>query len=175
MMNAKKGNNTMPPQEITYKPETHGAITAIKIFTADDGHTPMATLAFAFGGTATIEWADAKQREIYASGINAYTLMYDVRDKPLSFKDNIKLSLPPHMTKYLSALTKDGHNGAYGYMKTNYDNFSKRELAEIICEFDRALCPGVIHDAGSNEAHNAYQRIVDNVRHTFLEIERRKA
>lgn len=161
--------------EFKYNPTEHGAVNAIKIFTADNGHTPMATLAFAFGGTATIEWANVKQREVYAAGINAYTLMYDERrEKPLSFRDNVKLSLPPHMTKYLNKLTKEEHNEAFGYMKNYYENFSKRELAEIICEFDRTLCPGVIHEADSDEANNAYQRIADNVSRTFLEIERRK-
>ena len=160
--------------EFKYNPTEHGAITAIKIFTADDGHTPMATLAFAFGGTATIEWADAKQREIYASGINAYTLMYDNRDKPLSFKDNVKLSLPPHMREYLNKLTKAGHTSAYGYIKSHYDNFSKRELAYIICEFDRVLCPGVIKEGCSDEADKAYERIAESLIREFLEIERRK-
>ena len=160
--------------EFKYNPTEHGVITAIKIFEGDDGHTPMATLAFAFGGTATIEWANVEQREAYASGINAYTLMYDMREKPLKFADNVKLSLPPHMAKYLNELTKSGHNMAFGYMKNYYENFSKRELAEIICEFDRVLCPGIIHDADSDEANKAYQRIADNVRHTLLKIERRK-
>lgn len=153
--------------EFKYKPETHGAITAIEIFMADDGHTPMATLAFAFGGTATIEWANVEQREVYASGINAYTLMYDKRDKPLAFKDNVKPCCPQHIEDYLSKLNAKGHHGGYAYMQAHYDNFSKYELAQIICQFDAAICPGIIHDSNSVEANVAYQHIVMNIKDIF--------
>lgn len=61
-----------------YNPMTHGAVTAIRIFN-EDGYKPMAELLFAFGGSRIIRWDIAENREEYAAGINAYTLMYDER------------------------------------------------------------------------------------------------
>lgn len=63
-----------------YTPETHGVVTAIRIFLVN-GHKPYANLAFAFGGTTLIEWACVAEREKYAKGINGYTLMIDDRVK----------------------------------------------------------------------------------------------
>lgn len=63
-----------------YTPETHGCITAIRIFN-ESGHIPTAELLFAFGGSRTIRWDIVENREEYASGITAYTLIYDERPK----------------------------------------------------------------------------------------------
>ena len=61
-----------------YNPMTHGIVTAIHIY-LEDGYKPMAELAFAFGGTEIIHWNNVAEREIYAKGINAYTIMCDDR------------------------------------------------------------------------------------------------
>lgn len=63
---------------ICYDPMYDGAITSIRIY-LKDGYQPMAELAFAFGGTFTFEWDRCDFREMFMSGINAYTLMYDTR------------------------------------------------------------------------------------------------
>ena len=63
-----------------YDPREHGAIVAIRIYFVND-LCPMADLAFAYGGMATIEWVNPVQREAYMSGINGYTLIYDERPK----------------------------------------------------------------------------------------------
>lgn len=63
-----------------YEPSKDGAITAIRIYYMND-RTPMADLAFAFGGMATIEWTNVVQRESYKSGINGYTYVFDEREK----------------------------------------------------------------------------------------------
>lgn len=65
----------------TYDPSTHGAIVAMRIFYAEDGMTPMAELVFAFGRSEIIQWNLIAEREMYLSGINAYTLVYDERPK----------------------------------------------------------------------------------------------
>lgn len=62
----------------TYNPTKHGIVTAIRLF-YDNMVTPMAELAFAFGGTITIEWVNVTQRDFFTKGINGYTLMYDTR------------------------------------------------------------------------------------------------
>ena len=67
--------------EEVYSPQTHGAIEAIRIFMDENGITPMAELAFAYGGTATICWVNTYEREIYKDGINGYTYIYDERPK----------------------------------------------------------------------------------------------
>lgn len=64
-----------------YDPPKDGAITAIRIYFMHD-RIPMADLAFAFGGMATIEWTNVVQRENYKSGINGYTYVFDEREKP---------------------------------------------------------------------------------------------
>lgn len=63
-----------------YDPTIHGIVTAVHIY-LEHGYKPMAELAFAFGGTATIHWDNIKEREIYMKGINAYTIMCDDRAK----------------------------------------------------------------------------------------------
>lgn len=63
-----------------YNPTMHGLVTAIRIFN-EDGYKPMAELIFAFGGSRIIRWDIVENREEYAAGINAYTLMYDERAK----------------------------------------------------------------------------------------------
>ena len=63
-----------------YNPTIHGAVVAIRIYFMDD-RNPMADLAFAFGGTVTIEWTNVTQREKYSKGITGYTLIYDLRPK----------------------------------------------------------------------------------------------
>ncbi len=60
--------------------ENKRAVNAIRIYW--DGITPMADLKFAYGEPVTIQWNDAKERAKYANGINAYTLIYDEREKP---------------------------------------------------------------------------------------------
>lgn len=62
----------------TYDPSKQGAITAIRIF-YDDARNSMAELAFAFGGTETIEWTRIDHRNAYEIGINGYTLIFDER------------------------------------------------------------------------------------------------
>lgn len=71
------------PEEVeeVYSPKTHGAIEAIRIFMDENGITPMAELAFAYGGTTTICWVDTYERDIYKDGINGYTYIYDERPK----------------------------------------------------------------------------------------------
>ena len=64
----------------SYDPTKNGAVTAIRIFYGED-RTPMAELAFAFGGTATIEWTNVEMRKKYIEGINGYTFFFDERDK----------------------------------------------------------------------------------------------
>jgi len=63
-----------------YNPSVNGAVVAMRIFFGND-RVPMAELAFAYGGTQTIEWTNVDQRMVYSSGINGYTLIYDERDK----------------------------------------------------------------------------------------------
>lgn len=62
-----------------YNPMKHGVVTAIKIYYADDNSTPMADLAFSFGGKETIQWTNVVQKEEYAKGINGYTFIFDER------------------------------------------------------------------------------------------------
>lgn len=64
----------------SYNPVAHGIVTAIHIY-LENGYQPMAELAFAFGGTQIIHWDDITEREFYAEGINAYTIMFDDRAK----------------------------------------------------------------------------------------------
>lgn len=71
-----------------YDPRVHGAVVAMRIFYGEC-YTPMAELAFAFGGTVTIQWTLITDREKYQSGINGYTLVYDEREKA-DFKTFVK-------------------------------------------------------------------------------------
>ena len=63
-----------------YSPEKDGVVTAIRIFFQND-RRPMAELAFAYGGTVTIDWSCSAERKQFESGINGYTLIYDERPK----------------------------------------------------------------------------------------------
>lgn len=73
---------------ICYDPAYDGAVVAARIY-LQDGYKPMAELAFAFGGTFTFEWDRCDIRDMFMSGITAYTLMYDTRcNRP--FTDWIK-------------------------------------------------------------------------------------
>lgn len=63
-----------------YSVEKNGAVVAMRIF-LEDSRKPMAELAFAYGGTATIDWTNVAEREKYKEGINGYTLIYDERPK----------------------------------------------------------------------------------------------
>lgn len=64
----------------TYNVDTHGVVTAIRIYTDwCNAATPMAELAFAFGGSTLIPWNDPSQRELYKPGITGYTLVFDER------------------------------------------------------------------------------------------------
>jgi len=65
---------------MNYEPTKHGAVTAIKIYYKED-RTPMADLAFCFGGKTTIEWTNVEQRNAYKKGINGYTFIFDERVK----------------------------------------------------------------------------------------------
>ena len=68
--------------EEPYDPRKHGAVVAIRIFMDEEKNiSPLAELAFAYGGTAVIDWVNPVQREKYMSGINGYTLIYDERPK----------------------------------------------------------------------------------------------
>lgn len=75
-------------QREIYNPMTHGVVTAIHIY-LEDGHKPMAELAFAFGGTEIIHWDSVAERDMYECGINAYTIMYDDRAK-LPFENLVR-------------------------------------------------------------------------------------
>lgn len=72
-----------------YDPMERGAVIAIHIW-LKDGYQPMAELAFAFGGTAVIQWDNVYARDEYASGINAYTIIYDDRTEWHSFTEMVK-------------------------------------------------------------------------------------
>ena len=63
---------------LDYDPTKDGAIVAIRIYEVFDA-APRAVLAFAFGGTVDVDWADVSIRETYSIGINAYTFIYDER------------------------------------------------------------------------------------------------
>lgn len=77
-------------EEITdYTPEKYGIVEAVKIFYGK-ACWPYATLAFAYGGTVTIDWANVKEREKYSRGINAYTLFIDERVKK-KFEDYVRV------------------------------------------------------------------------------------
>jgi hypothetical protein len=65
--------------KFSYEPSKNGVVTAIKIYYADDNSTPMADLAFLFGGKETIQWTNVVQKEEYAKGINGYTFIFDER------------------------------------------------------------------------------------------------
>lgn len=67
-------------KNLDYTPEKYGAVVAIRIFFEND-RQPMAELAFAFGGTAIINWICPSERKKFESGINGYTLVYDERPK----------------------------------------------------------------------------------------------
>jgi len=67
-------------ENLKYIPSKDGAVTAIRIYYEND-RTSMAELAFAFGGTATIEWTNVDERNIYLSGMNGYTFVFDEREK----------------------------------------------------------------------------------------------
>lgn len=73
-----------------YYPPRDGAVNAIRIFYADGTLTPMAELAFAFGGKVTVRWDMPLEREVYAPGINCYTVIYDERPKRPDFNDWVK-------------------------------------------------------------------------------------
>lgn len=79
-VDALKGNNG-------YNPLEHGAIVAIRIFYAEDGHSPMAEIVFAYESEmypnkrVVIEWDSIDEKKPYLIGINAYTLWYDERPK----------------------------------------------------------------------------------------------
>lgn len=76
--------------EITdYTPEKYGIVEAIRIFYGK-ACWPYATLAFAFGGTVTIDWANVEERNKYMPGINAYTLIIDDRAKK-NFEDYVRV------------------------------------------------------------------------------------
>lgn len=77
-------------EEITdYTPEKYGIVEAIRIFYGK-ACWPYATLAFAFGGTVTIDWANVEERNKYMHGINAYTLIIDDRVKK-NFKNYVRV------------------------------------------------------------------------------------
>lgn len=71
-----------------YDPLIDGAVTAIRIANRD-GHQPIATLTFAFGGSFSFEWDRLDLREFFSKGITAYTFFYDTRAMT-SFKSWVK-------------------------------------------------------------------------------------
>ena len=58
-----------------------GTAVAVRLYLAEDGHTPMADIKFAFGSPVTIQWANIAERTKYQNLITAYTLWYDERPK----------------------------------------------------------------------------------------------
>lgn len=76
-------------QKKEYNPAVDGGITAIRI---RGFNPPMALLAFANGGTVSIEWTDIEERQKYAPGINGYTYIYDerIQDLGMSFEQFVR-------------------------------------------------------------------------------------
>ena len=72
----------------TYDPSKQGCITAIRIYNEDNAKS-MAELAFAFGGTTTIDWCNIRHREVYDIGINGYTFIFDERPR-MSFNKLVR-------------------------------------------------------------------------------------
>lgn len=73
-----------------YDPKKDGAVVAIRIFEdTNNPWSPKAEIAFAFGGTAMIEWTCPDEREPFLAGINGYTFIFDERKKH-EFKDFVK-------------------------------------------------------------------------------------
>lgn len=72
-----------------YNQEKDGAVVAIRIC---GDISPKAILAFAFGGSAEIEWTNVDERSKYESGINGYTFYFDERTKDygMGFEQFIK-------------------------------------------------------------------------------------
>lgn len=77
------------PEIQDYTPEKYGIVEAIRIFYGK-ACWPYATLAFAYGGTVTIDWANVEERKKYMPGINAYTLIIDDRVKK-NFEDYVRV------------------------------------------------------------------------------------
>ena len=80
---------------VSYDPARDGAVVAVRIYYGGDVcFTPMAELAFAFGGTVTFEWTNVNLREYYSKGINGYTFIFDERlnrnGVTLQFSDFVK-------------------------------------------------------------------------------------
>lgn len=74
---------------MNYNPTKDGAVVAIRIYEKEDA-TPLAELAFAFGGSTVIEWTNVTHRNRFKSGINGYTFIFDERVNPRRFEDFLK-------------------------------------------------------------------------------------
>ena len=61
--------------------DNSGMINAVRIYMDTDGMTPLADLAFAYGGTETIVWNNISQKSKYEDKINGYTFFFDERPK----------------------------------------------------------------------------------------------
>lgn len=59
----------------------HAMFTAVRIYYAENGFSPMADLVAADGYRETIHWDSVDDRERVNKYINAYTLFYDERSK----------------------------------------------------------------------------------------------
>lgn len=80
----------MNADTMNYDPLKHGTVRAIRIFMSDDYRTPMAELAFAYGGTTVIQFNNIAQREKFSSGITGYTVYFDERFPALDFSHFVK-------------------------------------------------------------------------------------
>ena len=76
----------------SYNVEKHGAVVAIHLYLGGEYDvTPMADLAFAFGGAAAgVRWDCINEREVYLPGINSYTVVYDDRFRGRDFDSYVK-------------------------------------------------------------------------------------
>ena len=61
--------------------DNSGMINAVRIYMDTDGMTPLADLAFAYGGTETIVWNNISQKSKYEDKINGYTSFSPDQDR----------------------------------------------------------------------------------------------
>ena len=100
-----------------YNPRKDGVITAIRIYNDKGKIFPMAELAFAFGGKATIEWTNPEQRKSYKDGINGYTFIFDERNKG-DFEQYIKQSVKSSIEEKLEMVQNILPNKMLEYEKS---------------------------------------------------------
>lgn len=75
--------------KVEYSVETHGIVSAIKIFIDPSTKKTMATLAFERGGSETIEWSKRWETKAYIDGVTDVTITYDTRAQ-FTFETHLK-------------------------------------------------------------------------------------